>query len=169
LAIGLCVDYSAHIAHAYIVSEGTREERAVSSLLKMGPAIVNGGITTFLALLLLGFSQSHVFITFFKVFLLTVAFGLFHGVVFFPVLLSLCTPDNDNALNNGQVGQTSAAAASVEVAGEDPSSASTATTAIEMKPGNREQYPQIVQTWFPWISKKKKGRVAPAEVSNLPG
>ena len=46
---------------------GTREERAVSSLLKMGPAIVNGGITTFLALLLLGFSQSHVFITFFKV------------------------------------------------------------------------------------------------------
>lgn len=169
LAIGLCVDYSAHIAHAYIVSEGTREERAVSSLLKMGPAIVNGGITTFLALLLLGFSQSHVFITFFKVFLLTVAFGLFHGVVFFPVLLSLCGPDNDNALDNGQVGQTSAAAASVEVAGEDPSSASTATTAIEMKPGNREQYPQIVQTWFPWRTKKKKGRVAPAEVSNLPG
>ena len=60
------------------------------------------------------------------------AFGLFHGVVFFPVLLSLCGPDNDNALNNGQVGQTSAAAASVEVAGEDPSSASTATTAIEV-------------------------------------
>ena len=61
------------------------------------------------------------------------AFGLFHGVVFFPVLLSLCGPDNDNALNNGQVGQTSAAAASVEAAGEDPSSAApTATTAIEV-------------------------------------
>ena len=69
---------------------------------------------------------------FLQVFLLTVAFGLFHGVVFFPVLLSLCGPDNDNALDNGQVGQTSAAAASVEVAGEDPSSASTATTAIEV-------------------------------------
>jgi len=33
----------------------------------MGPAIVNGGVTTFLALFLLGFSQSHVFVTFFKV------------------------------------------------------------------------------------------------------
>ena len=71
---------------------------------------------------------------FLQVFLLTVVFGLFHGVVFFPVLLSLCGPDNDNALNNGQVGQTSAAAAaSVEAAGEDPSSAApTATTAIEV-------------------------------------
>ena len=61
------------------------------------------------------------------------AFGLFHGVVFFPVLLSLCGPDNDNALNNGQVGQTLAATASVEAGGEDPSSAApTATTAIEV-------------------------------------
>ena len=61
------------------------------------------------------------------------AFGLFHGVVFFPVLLSLCGPDNDNALNNGQVGQTSAAAASVEAVREEPSSAApTAITAIEV-------------------------------------
>ena len=45
---------------------GTKEERAVNSLKSMGPAIINGGITTFLALVLLGFSQSHVFITFFK-------------------------------------------------------------------------------------------------------
>ena len=49
------------------ISAGTREDRAVNSLLKMGPAIINGGVTTFLALLLLGFSSSHVFITFFKV------------------------------------------------------------------------------------------------------
>jgi len=95
LAIGLCVDYSAHIAHAFIVSKGTKEERAVNSLKSMGPAIINGGITTFLALVLLGFSQSHVFITFFKVFLLTVLFGLFHGVVFLPVLLSLLGPSHD--------------------------------------------------------------------------
>merc|ERR1711860_235558 len=57
--------------------------------------ILNGGITTFLALVLLGFSQSHVFITFFKVFLLTVLFGLFHGIVFLPVLLSLLGPSHD--------------------------------------------------------------------------
>ena len=33
----------------------------------MGPAILNGGITTFLALFFLAFSQSYAFIVFFKV------------------------------------------------------------------------------------------------------
>ena len=37
----------------------------------MGPAILNGGITTFLALFFLAFSQSYAFIVFFKVFFLT--------------------------------------------------------------------------------------------------
>ena len=49
------------------VVPGTRLERAQSTLITIGPAVVNGGLTTFLALLLLGFSQSHVFVTFFKV------------------------------------------------------------------------------------------------------
>eukprot|EP00095_Tigriopus_kingsejongensis_P005354 maker-scaffold34_size539781-snap-gene-1.9 protein:Tk05354 transcript:maker-scaffold34_size539781-snap-gene-1.9-mRNA-1 annotation:"hypothetical protein DAPPUDRAFT_306990" len=96
LAIGLCVDYSAHIAHAFIVEEGDREERAMNSLVSMGPAILNGGITTFLALVLLGFSESHAFITFFKVFMLTVIFGLFHGLVYLPVILSLMGPTSSH-------------------------------------------------------------------------
>ena len=32
--------------------------------------------------------------TFFKVFVLTVLFGLFHGLIFFPVILSLLGPIN---------------------------------------------------------------------------
>lgn len=88
LAIGLCVDYSAHIAHAFIVSEGSSIERSQSALSLMGPAIINGGITTFLAVFPLLFSASHVFQTFFKVFFLTVTFGLFHGIIFLPVVLS---------------------------------------------------------------------------------
>merc|ERR1712121_595795 len=28
LAIGLCVDYAVHIAHAFLISEGSRQERA---------------------------------------------------------------------------------------------------------------------------------------------
>merc|ERR1719317_1481133 len=89
LAVGLCIDYSAHIAHAFIVSTGTRTERAKNALVTMGPAIANGGITTFLALVFLGFSQSHIFITFFRVFLLTVIFGLFHGLIFLTTVLSI--------------------------------------------------------------------------------
>ena len=60
----------------------------------IGPAVANGGITTFLALLLCCLSTGHVFLTFFKVFSLTVAFGLFHGLVLFPVLLSVLGPED---------------------------------------------------------------------------
>jgi len=92
LAIGLCVDYSVHVAHAYLIGQGSRVDKAVSALETIGPAVFNGGFTTFLALVLLAFSQSQIFITFFKVFFLTVVFGLFHGLVLLPVLLSILGP-----------------------------------------------------------------------------
>ena len=71
-----------------IILSGSSLERAQSSLLKICPAVLNGGMTTFLALIVLADSTSHAFLTFFKVFFLTVLCGLFHGVVFLPVLLS---------------------------------------------------------------------------------
>merc|ERR1711915_143002 len=99
LAIGLCVDYSVHVGHAFLIAKGTRQEKAVEAVSTIGPAVFNGGLTTFLALFLCGFSTSHVFIIFFKVFSLTVVFGLFHGLLFFPVVLSLLGPkDSDLVL-----------------------------------------------------------------------
>ena len=74
--------------------KGSRREKAVEAIATIGPAVFNGGMTTFLALVLLGASTSHVFVTFFKVFVLTVLFGLFHGLVFFPTILSLLGPIN---------------------------------------------------------------------------
>ena len=71
---------------------GSRLERAQKSLHKIGPAVMNGGTTTFLAVILLCDSKSHAFITFFKVFFLTVLFGLYHALVFFPVILSFENP-----------------------------------------------------------------------------
>ena len=44
IAIGLCVDYSAHIAHRFLVERGTRDERAVATLENIGPAVLNGGV-----------------------------------------------------------------------------------------------------------------------------
>merc|ERR1719188_2336777 len=72
----------------------------------MGPAILNGGITTFLALFFLAFSQSYAFIVFFKVFFLTVIFGLFHGLVFLPVVLIVLgsnneAPSRSNSVSSG--------------------------------------------------------------------
>ena len=67
ISVGLCVDYSVHIGHSFVISSGSRLERTISSLEKIGPAVFNGGLTTFLALILCGTSTSHTFITFFKV------------------------------------------------------------------------------------------------------
>merc|ERR1712130_692548 len=100
LAVGLCVDYSVHIGHAFIVASGDRGQRTLSALDTIGSAVFNGGFTTFLALVLLGFSSSHVFISFFKVFSLTVIFGLYHGLVLLPVLLFILGPDKEDSENN---------------------------------------------------------------------
>merc|ERR1712020_869745 len=67
LAVGLCVDYSVHIGHAYLTARGTPSQRTLSAITTIGSAVLNGGITTFLALVLLAASSSHVFISFFKV------------------------------------------------------------------------------------------------------
>ena len=81
--------------------QGSKSERAVSAVEAIGPAVLNGGVTTFLALVLLAGSTSHTFLTFFKVFVLTVVFGLFHGLVLLPVLLSLVGPEMELATEEG--------------------------------------------------------------------
>jgi Niemann-Pick C1 protein len=67
IVVGLCVDYASHIAHSFSVAEGsTRQERTSATLVSIGPAILNGGTSTLLALVVLGFSTSHAFIVLFK-------------------------------------------------------------------------------------------------------
>ena len=91
--MGLAVDYGAHIAHYFMTSDGAdRNERVEKTLVNIGPAVLNGGLTTFLALALCSMSTGHVFLTFFKVFTLTVVFGLYHGLVVFPVVLATLGP-----------------------------------------------------------------------------
>ena len=67
-------------------------ERAKHSLRTIGPAVMNGGMTTFLSVIMLCGSQSHLFITFWKIFCLTVIFGLFHGIIVLPVVLFYIGP-----------------------------------------------------------------------------
>ncbi|KAJ8306408.1 hypothetical protein KUTeg_016953 [Tegillarca granosa] len=92
LSVGLAVDYSEHIGVCFMRMTGTRNERVKSTLSEMGVAVFNGGISTFLAFIVVAFSKSYVFTTFFKVFFLIVLFGLFHGLVYLPILLSLFGP-----------------------------------------------------------------------------
>jgi len=92
IAIGLCVDYSVHICHAFLTVSGTKRERAHAALVDMGPAVLNGGLSTLIAFILLLSSDSHVFSSFFKIFMLVVLFGVWHGLILLPVLLSLVGP-----------------------------------------------------------------------------
>lgn len=93
LAIGLCVDYAAHVGHTFLtVTEGSRTERALKTVSTIGTAVLMGGGATLLSLSLLSMSKAYTFQSFFKIFLLVILFGLFNGLMFLPVALSLVGP-----------------------------------------------------------------------------
>jgi Niemann-Pick C1 protein len=92
IALGLAVDYSAHIGRAYLEKLGTPDERVIRTLEDMGVAVWNGAMSTFMAVLILGSSDSYVFQTFFKQLFLCIVLGLTHGLIFLPTLLSLLNP-----------------------------------------------------------------------------
>mmetsp|Transcript_20227 Transcript_20227/g.42150 ORF Transcript_20227/g.42150 Transcript_20227/m.42150 type:complete len:586 (+) Transcript_20227:673-2430(+) len=92
LSVGFSVDYSAHIAEGYQVAaaKGLPAEAAVKvSVTEMGVSVMNGGVSTLLAVVALSASKSEGFVVLFKMFLGMVTFGLLHGVVLLPVLLLL--------------------------------------------------------------------------------
>jgi len=92
LAVGLSVDYSAHVGHCFMVKSGAKNERVTEALADIGASVLNGAVSTFLAVAVLLLSTSYVFKTLAVQFALTVVLGVAHGLVFLPVLLSLFGP-----------------------------------------------------------------------------
>jgi len=92
LAIGLAVDYSVHVAHAFLQTPGTRQERVDKALEQMGTAVLHGAFSTFLAVLVLSISKSYIFRIFFKQFFGICVFGAAHGLCLLPTILSLVGP-----------------------------------------------------------------------------
>lgn len=114
LAVGLSVDYAAHVAHAFLNSKvpdkgNDRTPRALSAVKHIGAAVVYGAGSTLLALSLLATSEAYVFRSFFKIFVLVVVFGLWHGLIFLPVVLSTIGPralrdeDNETTTRDNQI------------------------------------------------------------------
>ena len=104
ISIGLCVDFSAHIAHGFLTRQGSRNQRVSFTLTKVGPAVLNGGLSTLLAFILLSSSESYVCLSFFKIFFLICIFGLYNGLVTLPVILTIFGPvpqvSSNTILNN---------------------------------------------------------------------
>lgn len=67
LAVGLTVDFTAHIASTFLRVGGSGDERAIYAVTYIGGAVLHGGMTTLLALSVLVFSRSYIFTAFFKV------------------------------------------------------------------------------------------------------
>lgn len=98
LAIGLSVDYAAHVAHAFLNiesrehDENARTTRALTAVRHIGAAVAYGAGSTLLAVSMLAFSTSYVFVAFFRIFFLVIVFGLWHGLILLPVVLSTLGP-----------------------------------------------------------------------------
>ncbi|XP_055641683.1 protein patched homolog 3-like [Toxorhynchites rutilus septentrionalis] len=104
LAVGLCVDYAAHIGHTFLtISHGNRNRRALETVLHIGAAVMYGGGSTILALSVLSGSRAYTYRTFFKIFLLVILLGLFHGLVLLPVILSMIGPPPYSGFVDGLV------------------------------------------------------------------
>ena len=105
IGLGLAVDYSAHIAHTYIIVEPPKEcetnaekrmFKARVAISQMGSSVVHGAISTFLAIAVLGAAKSYIFVVFFRLWLGIIVFGCANGFILLPILMSFIGPISED-------------------------------------------------------------------------
>ena len=97
VSTGLYVDYSVHVAHSFLKAEGSKRQRVMFALADVGPAVFNGGVSTFLAISVVAFSDNFGWRRLFKCLTMSTYFGLFHGLALLPVLLSFGSAEKKEA------------------------------------------------------------------------
>ena len=66
---------------------GDIEDRVLCSLNHIGPPVLNGGLTTMIAVFLLQFAQAYAYRVGFMILYLAIGFGLYHALILLPTLL----------------------------------------------------------------------------------
>jgi multidrug efflux pump subunit AcrB len=82
-----------------VQADGTRNVRVSQALDMAGGPILNGAISTIIGVLMLAFSTSYIFFSFFKVMFLVMVFGLIHSLFLLPVILAYIGPQYKDDAN----------------------------------------------------------------------
>lgn len=62
MALGIAVEFCAHILHSFCVSHGSRVARAKAALIKMGAPVTSGiTLTKFAGVVVLAFARTQIF------------------------------------------------------------------------------------------------------------
>ncbi|KAI6171989.1 Protein patched-like protein 1 [Aphelenchoides besseyi] len=104
-AVGIGVEFTAHVVLAFLTSLGTRDQRMVSAMEHMFVPVIHGGLSTLLGIVMLAFSEfEFIVVYFFVVMSALVIIGMINGLALLPVLLSLIGPPCEiKPINGGTV------------------------------------------------------------------
>ncbi|EFO88762.1 CRE-PTC-3 protein [Caenorhabditis remanei] len=101
-AVGIGVEFTAHVELAFLTALGTIDQRLESCLRHMFVPVYHGAISTFLGVVMLIFSEFDFVVTyFFYTMTLLVALGVFNGLCVLPVILTLVGPDPELTPTSG--------------------------------------------------------------------
>jgi len=96
-SLGFGVEFCNHIGMNFLRQRGTRQERAMKAMNEMGSSVVVGiASTKFLGVMVLAFAPSTLFrLYYFRMYMFIIVLGVFNGLFFLPVVLSMISPDAD--------------------------------------------------------------------------
>lgn len=96
IALGMGVEFTAHIAYSFLRSSAeaeTRDERMQLALVDIFPPMMSGALTTFISVIALAFAKYPFFsLYFFEMIAVMIVIMFLNGMVVLPVILSLVGP-----------------------------------------------------------------------------